>query len=38
MKDIDTKTLSWDEWDELQRPAPATTDFDAVVDTALSRQ
>lgn len=38
MKDIDTKTLSWDEWDELQRPAPATTDFDAVVDTALSRR
>ena len=38
MKDIDTKHLSWDEWDELQRPAPATTDFDGVVESAISRR
>lgn len=38
MKDIDTYDLSWDEWDELQRPAPETTDFDAVVDAAISRR
>lgn len=39
MKDVnDTYDLSWDEWDELQRPAAETTDFDAVVDKAISRR
>ena len=38
MKDIDTKNLSWDEWDELRRPAPETTDFDRIVEAALSRR
>lgn len=38
MKDFDTSELSWDDWDELQRPAAETTDFDAVVETALSRR
>ncbi|KJZ17167.1 PhoX family protein [Loktanella sp. S4079] len=38
MSTNDTYDLSWDEWDELQRPAAETTDFDAVVDTALSRR
>ena len=30
MTDIDTSKLSWDEWDELQNPPPAETDFDRV--------
>jgi len=38
MKDIDTQDLSWDDWDELQRPAPAKTGFDDVVDAAISRR
>ena len=38
MKDIDTYDLSWDDWDELQRPAPDKTDFDDVVDAAMSRR
>ncbi|MBB5720702.1 hypothetical protein FHS72_000306 [Loktanella ponticola] len=38
MSDDNTYDLSWDEWDELQRPAAATTDFDAVVETAISRR
>ncbi len=38
MKDNDTYDLSWDEWDELQRPAAATTDFDEVVEAAISRR
>ncbi len=38
MKDIDTSKLSWDEWDELHRPAPETTDFDRVVESAISRR
>ena len=38
MKDNDTYDLSWDEWDELQRPAPAETDFDDVVEAAISRR
>ena len=38
MKDIETSDLSWDDWDELQRPAPETTDFDAIVDAGLSRR
>ncbi len=38
MKDTDMRHLSWDEWDELHRPAPAVTDFDRVVDLAMSRR
>lgn len=38
MKDINTKDLSWDAWDELRRPAPAVTDFDRIVDAAISRR
>lgn len=38
MKDTDTYDLSWDEWDELQRPAPEQTDFDDVVEAAISRR
>jgi len=38
MNSNDTYDLSWDEWDELQRPAAETTDFDGVVDAALSRR
>jgi len=38
MKDCDTYDLSWDDWDELQRPAPETTDFDLLVDEALTRR
>ncbi len=38
MKDNTTYDLSWDEWDELQRPAAATTEFDAVVEKAISRR
>lgn len=38
MEIIDTYDLSWDEWDELQRPAPQKTDFDDVVDAAMSRR
>ena len=39
MKDTnDTYDLSWDEWDELQRPAAETTEFDAVVDKAINRR
>jgi len=38
MNDIDTSELSWDEWDELQRPTPDTTDFDKVVEAAISRR
>jgi len=30
--------LSFDEWDDVQSPRPETTDFDAVVDRALSRR
>ncbi|MEM7472817.1 MAG: PhoX family phosphatase [Pseudomonadota bacterium] len=30
--------LSWDEWDELQSPRPEETDFDEVVEAALSRR
>ncbi len=30
--------LSADEWDELRRPAPETTDFDRVVEAAISRR
>jgi secreted PhoX family phosphatase len=38
MKDTDTRHLSWDDWDELRRPAPETTDFDKVVAAAMSRR
>ncbi len=34
----ETYDLSWDEWDELQSPRPDHTDFDDVVETALSRR
>ncbi|SEN78872.1 hypothetical protein SAMN04488003_13616 [Loktanella fryxellensis] len=37
MKD-DLSNLSWDEFDETIRPAPATTDFDHVVSAAMSRR
>lgn len=38
MKDINTYDLSWDDWDELQRPAAETIDFDNVVEAAISRR
>ncbi|MDI6838886.1 MAG: DUF839 domain-containing protein, partial [Rhizobiaceae bacterium] len=38
MTDVDTSKLSWDEWDELQNPPPAETDFDRVVERAISRR
>ncbi|WP_094462214.1 PhoX family protein [Pannonibacter phragmitetus] len=38
MSDIKKSDLSWDEWDELQNPPPAVTDFDRVVESALSRR
>ncbi|WP_172292597.1 PhoX family phosphatase [Pseudoruegeria sp. HB172150] len=33
-----TVDLSWDEFDELRDPRPATNDFDAVVERAISRR
>lgn len=33
-----TIDLSWDDFDELRDPRPAETDFDQVVETALSRR
>lgn len=38
MTRTDTFKLSWDEWDELQNPPPAVTDFDRVVEAAVSRR
>lgn len=38
MNDLDKSRLSWDEWDELHNPPPAVTDFDRVVESALSRR
>ncbi|MDG3041027.1 PhoX family protein [Roseicyclus marinus] len=38
MKDIDTKHLSADEWDELNFPRPEVQDFDRVVERAISRR
>ena len=38
MKDIDKSDMSWDDWDEQIRPAAETTDFDRVVDVAMSRR
>jgi uncharacterized protein len=34
----DRNKLSFDEWDELNNPPPQTTDFDRIVDTAISRR
>ncbi|SLN60256.1 PhoX family protein [Pseudooctadecabacter jejudonensis] len=31
-------TMSWDDWDELQRPTPEMTEFDGVVASAMSRR
>ncbi len=36
--DIRRHPMNWDAWDEHVRPAPATVDFDRVVDAALSRR
>ncbi|WP_425052046.1 PhoX family protein [Psychromarinibacter sp. S121] len=33
-----TVNLSWDDFDELRDPRPATNDFDAVVERAISRR
>lgn len=42
MKDSDRTgplhRMSWDEIDEMRRPAPETVDFDRVVDAAMSRR
>ncbi|MCX2723392.1 PhoX family protein [Roseibium salinum] len=38
MTRISHDDLSWDEWDELVRPTPETTDFDRVVEAGLSRR
>ncbi|AJE47666.1 PhoX family protein [Celeribacter indicus] len=38
MKDKDIIRLSWDEFDEMRDPRPATNDFDAVVERAISRR
>ncbi|OAN69880.1 transcriptional initiation protein Tat [Jannaschia sp. EhC01] len=38
MKDIDTSHMSWDDWDEQIRPAPEVTDFDRVVEMAMTRR
>lgn len=38
MTDTNKNHLSWDEWDELQNPPPAVTDFDLVVERAVSRR
>ncbi len=38
MKDIDTHDLSWDEWDEMKSPRPAESEFDQVVESAISRR
>lgn len=35
---VDTSELSWDEWDELHDPRPQETQFDAVVERAVSRR
>jgi secreted PhoX family phosphatase len=34
----DTSHLSWDDWDELQSPRPDVTEFDSIVDNAMSRR
>ncbi|WP_108859339.1 PhoX family phosphatase [Ruegeria sp. Alg231-54] len=38
MKDVDTTTLSADDWDELHFPRPEENDFDRVVESAISRR
>ncbi|MDU8911963.1 PhoX family phosphatase [Aestuariicoccus sp. MJ-SS9] len=38
MKDTDIADLSWDDWDELNDPRPEETDFDRVVQSAVSRR
>ena len=38
MKDQNTKSLSFDDYDELHNPRPAEQDFDRVVASALSRR
>lgn len=42
LQDTDHQTsaqdLSFDDWDELQSPPPAVTDFDGVVERAMSRR
>lgn len=38
MKDVDIHDLSFDEFDELRDPRPETTDFDRVVEAAVSRR
>ncbi|NKX45529.1 PhoX family protein [Roseicyclus persicicus] len=38
MKDIDTRQLSADDWDELHFPRPEVQDFDRVVERAISRR
>ena len=38
MTEVNKKELSWDEWDELHNPPPAVTDFDRVVEKAISRR
>ena len=38
MQDFETKSLSFDAYDELHNPRPAEQDFDRVVASALSRR
>ena len=38
MKRFNINKISWDELDELRRPTPETTDFDRVVEAAVSRR
>jgi uncharacterized protein len=38
MSSENTNHLSWDEWDERNNPPPAETDFDRVVENAVSRR
>ncbi|NUB44627.1 PhoX family phosphatase [Fertoebacter nigrum] len=38
MRDFNINQITFDELDELRRPAPETTDFDRVVDAAMSRR
>ncbi|WPY95103.1 PhoX family phosphatase [Limimaricola variabilis] len=38
MKRFNINKISWDELDELRRPTPETTDFDRVVQAAVSRR
>ena len=38
MKDLETKSLSFDAYDELRNPRPAEQDFDRIVASALSRR